>query len=168
MGGIKRRDLISQTRYFPIYHPLILSQDRWFFEFASMAPALYSTQKKEFTTEINGLLRSEHDKLYKVIGQVFTRFIPSFELILGKPLRDNAKYEQLAVVIKISQFDMESACSYKGNWHSEGASGDEIVAVGLYYFDVRNGENICFDEGNHYLEIAKKAKHTFFRHKRRI
>merc|ERR1712129_278560 len=64
-------------------------------------------------------------------------------------------YKQLSVVIKMHQFDMDSDCSWKGMWHMEGTAHDDIAAVGIYYFDVSNGDSVYFDE--HYLEIAQKS-----------
>merc|ERR1712129_415284 len=95
--------------------------------FVTMAPTLFCTQTQKFTTEINGLTRSNHPELHSIIEKVFSRFIPSFEVLLGKSLRDKTKYKQLAVIIKIQEWHVNACCSHKGSWHSEGASTDDIA-----------------------------------------
>eukprot|EP01084_Bolivina_argentea_P309237 534880_1 len=64
------------------------------------------------------------------------------------------QYEQLEVIIKIQDFQFMNESKVITRWHTEGNANDDIIAVGLYYFDLTENSKLYFDEN--YLEIAEQ------------
>ena len=72
-----------------------------------------------------------------MIAELFLHQLPSFENVLGFNLRDIP----LRVIVKSQDYQLNN-CSkkdfYVGNLHKEGLF-EEIVAVGLYYYQIDDG-----------------------------
>ena len=140
----KLQEIISQFQYFREYKQLKQStfdlpkemgnylDDTIYIDAVSdrhlpinLCPAIFSLQRKRFLTEINALVYRDNSKLlYQLIGEAFYEFIPIFEWLLDIKLLSNDEYKQPTVIVKIQDLQI------KGDQH------DNIIAVGLYYFDM--------------------------------
>ena len=98
-----------------------------------------------FITEINGLLYRKNIGLYAVIENIFIKFIPMFEHLLGYEfmIENPTKFDQLSVIVKMQdyQFDGVEPGTVDGKWCMEGDPDDDIIAVGVYYFDITENED---------------------------
>lgn len=101
--------------------------------------------EETFKTRINGLNSGLYNDLYDSIAAVFRCFVPKFEKLLDV-LNENAiiksktKLNLCQVIVKMSNIELaagESAMD-EGAWHLEGVSQENIVATGIYYYDLKN------------------------------
>eukprot|EP01084_Bolivina_argentea_P296287 510254_1 len=98
-------------------------------------------------TEINGLLFKNNIILYSLIENIFIKFISMFSKLCDINIR-----KQLSIIIKIQDYQFQNENKIIGNWHSEGNTNDNIIGVGLYYFNIAQNEQLKFDDN--YLEIS--------------
>ena len=121
---------------------------------ATLCPAIFSLKELRFKTEINGLLHKNNIELYTLIEQIFVKFIPMFEALLNTQILNNPKYEFLRVIIKIQDYQFSNENGVVGRWHNEGTEDDDISAIGLYYFDVAENDELKFMENG--LDLKEK------------
>ena len=50
----------------------------------------------------------------------------------------------MAVIVKMQDYQFRTECEIAGGWHMQGNKKDEIIAGGLYYFDVTKSEDLKF------------------------
>lgn len=97
-----------------------------------------TNKKVKIGSYINNLDEIAHKDLYDSIGQIFEQFIPHFENLLGTNLTGNCQ-----VITKMSNIIVnKNSQKYDGGvWHLEGTSYENIIATGIYYYDVENIKN---------------------------
>ena len=105
----------------------------------SFCPAIFSLKEYKFMTEINGLLYKKNVALYALIENVFIKMLNMFSWLFHRDGID--KHDELSVIVKIQDYIFEHEDEIKGRWHKEGDDEDDIIAVGLYYFDITCTEN---------------------------
>lgn len=120
----------------------------------SLTPAIFLLKEARFITEINGLLHGDNTDLYQLIGDVFMKMLPVFEKLLNMKFLNNEIYSKLSVIVKIQDYQFTNPNAVTGRWHSEGKKDDDIIAIGLWYFDVSESEQLKFR--NNELHIAYK------------
>ena len=163
----KLQELVSQFKHYKSY----IKDDNNINDkmSISISPTIFYLKDLKFTTEINGLLYKDNVKLYRLIEKAFIKFIPMFEWCLGYDLlNDYNHYKQLLVIIKIQDYIFENENKIISNWHKEGNDNDDIVCIGLYYFDITtNSDLLKFDKNyleiaqfNHYHQMTKTQKIT--------
>ncbi len=110
-------------------------------------PAEFSLDSNTFTSPIHLMFQEyNHKKLYQCLNSIFTLFLPKFQHILAqlyhfkkvrKPiyLQD---YKNLQVIVKIGSTELttESNKSNGTDWHLEGIQQENIIATGIYYYDI--------------------------------
>ena len=116
----------------------------------TLTAAIFSLKDYKFMTEMNGLLYKENITLYAVIENIFIKIIPMFAKLY--PGYDIDKQDKLSVIVKIQDYQFQREDEVIGGWHSEGHPEDDIIAVGLYYFDVKDNKKLKFHKN--YLEIT--------------
>jgi len=89
----------------------------------------------KITSYINNLCRYRHSNMYNVVGEIFKKFVPMFEDVLGVPLT-----RELQVIVKAANIILtpDKPIYEGGSWHVEGMSYENIIATGLYYYDIDN------------------------------
>ncbi|KAJ1504485.1 hypothetical protein HMI55_001987 [Coelomomyces lativittatus] len=86
----------------------------------------------KFRSYINNLFRTEYPNLYPILESILSCFIPLFE----KSLNTDLKQKQIQVIVKAADYILEPGQSYEGNWHLEGTPQENIIATGIYYYEV--------------------------------
>ena len=125
---------------------------------ACWVPAVFDLNDYKFVSPINNLSFLKYgDNLYKTIAMVFKHMIPMFEEIINYKLKDcNDMFnkDEIQVIVKMQDYLLNENEHYVGNLHKEGISEEQIVALGIYYFDIN--PNII--GGN--LDIIKKYAYS--------
>ncbi len=108
-----------------------------------------------FETYINNLDRDMYPELYQVIGGIMGRFIPMFRRVLlacqhKDRIKDLPEYDSDntasffenggQVIVKMANIELtpDNPKYPGGSWHLEGLAEEEIVATGIYYYDLEN------------------------------
>lgn len=101
---------------------------------------------------INNLDYYKHAKIYDLIGEIFHKFVPHFEKLLGISLKGRCQVITKIANIKISTIDK----IYEGgSWHLEGMPYENIIATGIYYYNVDNIKDS-------YLEFRKALQDPIY------
>jgi hypothetical protein len=89
-----------------------------------------------FLSYINNL-DTKNKHMYELIGEVFFHFVPLFEGVLGIDMKDS----QCQVIVKLTNiiFTERKSDYYGETWHVKGMPHENIVATGIYYYDI--GDN---------------------------
>lgn len=113
---------------------------------------IYPNKKVKIISYINNLDRKEHSDLYISIEQIFEQFLPHFENLLGLNLEGNCQVITKIANIIVSPQDKV----YEGGvWHLEGMNYENIIATGIYYYEVDNIKNS-------YLEFRKLLQEPIY------
>lgn len=107
----------------------------------------------EISSYINNLKENYND-LQPMLCELFSKFLPSLEIVLNENLKDR----NLQVITKIAQviLSQDNTKYPGGSWHIEGMPQEQIAATAIYYLDVDNitpsflsfRKPIVFDEIN--------------------
>ena len=98
---------------------------------------------------INNLDYNKYQEMYELIGNIFYKFVPNFEKLLGIKLKERCQVITKIANIKISSIDK----IYEGGeWHLEGMDYENIIATGIYYYDIDNIKDS-------YLEFRKAVQY---------
>ena len=119
----------------------------------SLCPAIFSLKEYKFMTEINGLLCKENIALYALIENIFIKMLSMFEWLLDRKFMNDV-YKQLSIIIQLEDYQLKSGQKMETKWHAEGQTYDDIIAVGLYYFDITENDSLKFDDN--FIQIAAK------------
>lgn len=114
-------------------------------------PAELTVSKKDdvvetsFDTYINNLPMDKYPLLYKSIADIFSKFVDPFESVLKTLYKEKrtAKYKNLSkcqVIVKLANIELtpDSPIYEGGSWHLEGLPTENIIATGIYYYEIDN------------------------------
>jgi hypothetical protein len=114
-------------------------------EFTVNKDGLGSVTSVSIDSYINNLDRTQHPELYESIGEIFGNFVPYFELILkklfvAKKINKVKKLDKCQVIVKIANVTLtpDNPKYLGGSWHLEGLPSENIIATGIYYYDITN------------------------------
>lgn len=93
-------------------------------------------------------LPKENKSLYKSIPKIFEHLWPGFQQVITKMDRDDvfctpgkrSKILDLQVIVKVAEINLspEKPSYPGGSWHLEGTKEENIIATGIYYYDIEN------------------------------
>ena len=105
--------------------------------FACWIPAIYNLKDYKFVSWINNLSHIKYgDSLYKTIAGIFKYMIPMFETIINYKLGSYKIDHELQLIVKMQDYLLNNGENYFGEFHKEGIEQENIIALGIYYFDV--------------------------------
>ena len=131
-----------------------------------LIPALFKIDdqgKVEIISEINNLPSYQYGKtLYPLIASLFEKMIHSLEWILDDVKLQN---KTIQVIVDIKRYQLLGGnISYRGVLHREGyREGEDIEAVGIYYFDITKNGFECDEFELHtatYVEGLSDSQYT--------
>ena len=100
-------------------------------------PSLFqiNNNKTKIQSYINNLDATTYAELYLNIANIFDYFIDPFEKIIGMKLPENCQ-----VITKLANIVLtpEKPDYKEGKWHIEGIPEENIIATGIYYYDIEN------------------------------
>lgn len=111
-------------------------------------PANYSLKDNKFTSPINGCDQDEYPDLYNCIEMIFSKFLNGFQNVFSNLYKNHRMdnqislndYDDLQVIVKIGSTELTSLKnkSTGTNFHLEGIREEQILATGIYYYDMQN------------------------------
>lgn len=107
------------------------------FEVSRSADGVVSTKIASY---INNLNFFEHQELYGLTEQMFSRILPYFEKVIDKRLVRNLETKPLQVITKAANIILtpDNPIYPGGSWHLEGMPYEHIIATGIYYYEETN------------------------------
>ena len=102
---------------------------------------LVENGKTTILSYINNLDEKKFPDLFSSIADIFNCFVPSFEELLG------IKLHKCQVITKIQNIKLtEEKPIYEGGaWHLEGMPYENIIATGIYYYNIDNIIGSCLE-----------------------
>ena len=109
----------------------------------NVIPAEYNPKRGIFTSNINQVSRYEYGHtIYPLIGKIFKCMLPLFEWVVGRIDRCLLHTRPtLQIIVKMQDYQLQDGDKYEGTFHSEGLNKENIIAVGIYYFDIDSSIN---------------------------
>ncbi len=111
-------------------------------------PCNYSLINKKFVSQIHGLDQKEFPELHNSIETIFSNILHGFQNVFSN-LHKNKRtedlislnnFENLQVIVKIGSTELtpEKPRSSSSSFHLEGILEENIIATGIYYYDMQN------------------------------
>jgi len=110
----------------------------------SWLPAECKVSKKSasFTSYINNIPKNNDTKnLYHIIEKLLYSFIPNFQKVVDRLCNSTKLIDSnLQVIVKIAEINLTPSNTkyHGGTWHLEGITDENIVATGIYYYNMDN------------------------------
>ena len=91
-------------------------------------------------------ISTKYEALYRTIGEILSLMVPKFNNLLAKPVISTKLKKTLQIknkfqaIVKIGRTELypDKPVFPGGSWHLEGMPDENIVATGIYYFNIDN------------------------------